>query len=67
MFCASLSTDCNAEYCHRRGWSWQTTSDINNTTPAGGALTTPIDIVNSGEQTDRLFVVQQGGIIKAFT
>ncbi len=42
------------------------TSVINSTVPAGGALSSPIDIVNAGDGTNRLFVVQQGGIIKVF-
>ncbi|MEP6727179.1 MAG: PQQ-dependent sugar dehydrogenase [Bacteroidota bacterium] len=34
--------------------------------PVGNPLVNPIDIVNAGDGTDRLFVVEQGGIIKAF-
>ncbi|MFT3933751.1 MAG: PQQ-dependent sugar dehydrogenase [Chitinophagaceae bacterium] len=42
-------------------------SVINSTTPTGGAVTNPIDIVNAGDGTNRLFVVQQNGVIKAYT
>jgi len=41
-------------------------SVINNTTPAGGAVASPIDIVNAGDGTNRLFIVQQAGIIKVY-
>jgi len=41
-------------------------SVINSTTPAGGAVSLPIDIVNAGDGTNRLFVVQQAGIIKVY-
>jgi len=41
-------------------------SVINNTSPTGGAVTNPIDIVNAGDGTNRLFIVQQGGIIKVY-
>src|SRR5438046_7540974 len=41
-------------------------SVINNTTPPGGAVASPVDIVNAGDGTNRLFIVQQAGIIKVY-
>jgi len=40
-------------------------SVVNSTTP-GGLLTNPVDVVNAGDNSQRLFVVQQNGIIKVF-
>lgn len=40
-------------------------SVINNSTP-GGALANPVDIVNAGDNSQRLFVVQQGGVIRVY-
>ncbi len=40
-------------------------SVINSTTP-GGLLSGPIDIVNAGDNSQRLFVVQQGGVIRVY-
>ncbi|MEO6314630.1 MAG: PQQ-dependent sugar dehydrogenase [Chitinophagaceae bacterium] len=37
-----------------------------NSTTAPGLLTNPIDIVNAGDNSNRLFIVQQGGVIKVY-
>ncbi|MGE9311325.1 PQQ-dependent sugar dehydrogenase [Niabella sp. CJ426] len=45
----------------------QTTPDIGyQPLISGGGLTTPIDIVNAGDGSNRLFVVQRGGTIRVY-